>query len=122
MGPELKALVRDPIGWEDCSSFPHRAQGEHPICGDRLAFGVETKGDTLARLAFQATACPACMAVASCAVRVYRQGPVPLGPPFEALRQELERLGGLAPFERHALSLVEDVLERALLGIEENQE
>jgi nitrogen fixation NifU-like protein len=114
VGPELRALVTAPIGQGDLDGATHAAEGDNPVCGDRLRVQARVEGGRLVALRFRATACPASIAVASCAVRVLEGKSLPLRPPFAALRAEVERLGGLSPFERHALALVEDVLARAL--------
>ncbi len=114
MGPELKRLVTSPVGFAEISPIDARAEGTNPVCGDKLAFGAQLAQGRLSRLVFQATACPACLAVASCAVEVYEGQQAPKGPPFTLLRSEVERLGGLSNFEGHALKLVEAVLSEVL--------
>ena len=111
MGPELQRLVTEPIGQGRLAAPTHAAEGENPVCGDRLRFEARVgEGAQIAELAFVATACPACVAVASCAVRVLGSATLPLRPPLAALRTEIDRLGGLSAFEQHARALVEDVL------------
>ena len=112
MGPELKRLVTAPIGQGPVEGATHAASGENPVCGDRLAFEARCDSGRVVALGFCATACPACIATASCAVKVLADAELPLRPPIAALRAEVERLGGLSNFEQHALALVEDVIDR----------
>ena len=113
MGPELKKLVISPIGMGPLLEKSGSAQGENPVCGDKLSIEVLVLAGEIHALGFRAVACPACIAVASCAAVVYGAGEPPQGPPYPVLRGEVERRGGLGRFERHALDLVEDVLGRA---------
>jgi hypothetical protein len=110
MGPELKARVAKPHGMAPLRDEHVRVQGENPICGDRLAFGALHETGRLTELRFQASACPACLAVASCAVELFEGGELPAGPPFDRLRGRIQELGGLATHEGHALKLVEQLL------------
>lgn len=116
MGPELRELARAPIGLGDLAHATNAASGENPVCGDSLRFEARVapgeSGAVLEALAFRATACPACVAVASCAVKVLRGSAFPVAMPPRTLHAELERCGGLTRFEEHALALVEDVLRR----------
>lgn len=114
MGPELKKLVSSPKGMGSLPKISGSAQGENPVCGDKLSIEVLVAATQIQALSFRATACPACIAVASCASQVYSLAALPSGPPYAALRREVDRLGGLSRFEGHALDLVEDVLSRAL--------
>lgn len=112
MRPELRKLVTSPIGQGDLAAATVSAEGENPVCGDRLRFAIRIEDGRIAELRFRATACPATIAVASCAVSVLGGSPVPLSSPIETLRNEVQRRGGLSRFEQHALALVEDVLGR----------
>lgn len=114
MGPELRALVTEPVGQGDLAGATHGAGGENPVCGDKLSFALRVAAGRIEDLAFRATACPACIAVASCAVESLRGGPFPLRAPIEPLRLLVAQRGGLSGFEGHALALVEDVLVRAI--------
>ncbi|MDP6423867.1 MAG: iron-sulfur cluster assembly scaffold protein [Planctomycetota bacterium] len=113
MKPGLKELVTAPIGQGALTMPTAAASGENPVCGDRLTFELRVDGANVEELAFRATACPACIAVASCAVSVLVDHRMPESPPFERLRDEVDRRGGLSRFEQHAIALVEDVLRRA---------
>lgn len=112
MGPELRKLVTAPLGAGGLDRPTHAAEGENPACGDKLRFEARCSERRIEDLAFRASACPACMAVASLAVRVYSGREQPAGPRLDVLREEVERLGGLSRFEQHALALVEEVLAR----------
>lgn len=118
MGPALRALVTRPHGMRPIAAEAVRVQGENPVCGDRLAFGAEPEGARLRTLSFQASACPACLAVASCAVALFEGRALPAGPPFAALRARIAELGGLARHEGHALQLVEELLEQLRSALE----
>ena len=110
MGPELAALVKHPVGAGELDGPSAAAERDNPVCGDKLRLTVRVAHGRLTELAFRATACPATVAVASCAVRVLAGKPLPDGPPFATLRGEVARLGGLSSFEQHALALVESAL------------
>lgn len=113
MKAPLKAHATDPRGMGALANATHAASGENPVCGDRLRF--EARVDTAGRveaLGFRATACPACVAVASCAVEVLPGTALPIESPAQRLRARIEELGGLSSFEGHALALVEDVLRQ----------
>lgn len=84
------------------------------MCGDKLRFCLRRESGGGLTLRFLATACPATIAVASLAVQVYSGQPRPDGPPFVALRERIQALGGLSNFEGHALTLVEEVLAKVL--------
>lgn len=112
MKDSLKALVTSPIGQGVLADAQHSADGENPVCGDKLRFSLRREPDGGLCLGFVATACPATIAVASCAVKLYSGQPRPEGPPFAALHQMVTMLGGLSNFEGHALTLVESVLEK----------
>lgn len=116
METSLRELVTSPVGQGRLERATNRAEGDNPVCGDRLAFELSVVDGVIVELAFRATACPACIAVASCAVLTMRGAPAPLASPIEGLRGEVQRRGGLTRFERHALALVEDVLIRAARG------
>ncbi len=110
MKDPLKALSTQPIGQGDLAAAEVSAQGENPVCGDKLRFLGRVGQDGTLTLAFLATACPATIAVASCAVQLYSGQKPPAGPPFTDLRQRVQELGGLSRFEGHTLGLVEQVL------------
>ncbi len=112
MNAELAALVHEPIGQGPLEDATHTSDGENPVCGDRLRFEARLTGQRIESLRFRATACPACIATASCAVRVLEGREVPVAKPIALLRAELARCGGLSAFEQHALALVEDVVIR----------
>jgi nitrogen fixation NifU-like protein len=106
--------VTAPIGQGTLAEPAASAAGDNPVCGDRLRFQVELDQGRIALLRFQATACPACIAVASCAVEALQGATIPAGPPYPGLRALVAQRGGLSRFEQHALALVEEVLGRLL--------
>lgn len=110
----LRHHVTAPVGTGDVENPSATAEGENPVCGDRLRMAASIVDGRILALRFRATACPACVAVASVAVAVYEGHAVPSGPPFVKLRSEIERLGGLSRFEQHGLALVEQVLHEVL--------
>jgi len=108
----LKAFVTAPVGQGPLTGAQLSVDGDNPVCGDKLRFSLKRENDGRLTIGFVATACPATIAIASCAVQLYSGEVAPAGPPFVDLRQKVESLGGLSNFEGHALSLVEDVLHR----------
>ena len=112
MKDPLRSFVTSPVGQGPLVDAQGSVEGDNPVCGDKLRFFSRREEDGSITLAFLATACPATIAVASCAVRVYSGRAAPSCPPFTALREEIQTLGGLSSYEGHALSLVEEVLER----------
>ena len=114
MRPDLRCYVTTPVGIGDLANASATAEGDNPVCGDRLRFAARLADGRVTGLRFRATACPACMAVASVAVVVYEGQERPEGPPYASLRAEIERLGGLSRCEQHALALVEQVLSQVL--------
>lgn len=79
-------------------------RAEHPICGDVVELQVRLLEGRVAEVAWRARGCVACMAVTAAAWQV-----LPGGAPGEArlrLKEHLDRLGGLQPYERHAENLV----------------
>ncbi|MCA8969184.1 MAG: iron-sulfur cluster assembly scaffold protein [Planctomycetes bacterium] len=112
MGPRLVELARSPVGLENLEGSTHEASGENPVCGDRLRFAAHVDEGVLDRLRFRATACPACVAVASCASLVFDGAAWPLTGIEAALQRAVDERGGLTRFEQHALRLVVDVLQR----------
>lgn len=112
MKDPLKAYVTSPVGQGPLDHADAMAEGDNPACGDKLRFSLRHEEDGTVTLAYVATACPATIAVASCAVALYSGQEAPEGPPYAALHQRIQSLGGLSKVEGHALTLVEDVLER----------
>lgn len=117
MHQALRRFVVAPVGMGDLEHAEARAEGENPICGDRLRIELARDPEGGLILGFRATACPACLAVASCAVEALSGSKSLSGPPFEPLRARVAALGGLSTFEGHAMVLVEEVLARALSGL-----
>lgn len=79
-------------------------RAEHPVCGDVVELQVRLLEDRVAEVAWRASGCVACMAVTAAAWQA-----LPGSAASEArfrLREHLDRLGGLQPFERHAENLV----------------
>lgn len=112
MGPELRELARNPVGLGALEEPTHAASGENPVCGDRVVIEACVENGRIRELGFRATACPACVAVASCAVEVAVGAELPIPTPSSGLRARIDERGGLTRFEQHALALVEDVLAR----------
>ena len=90
----------------------HRGRAEHPVCGDVVQVDVRVTKGTVAELAWRATGCPACMAVAAAAPGGLRG--VAVADAAVALRTRLTALGGLSAHERHAEKLLLRALESAL--------
>ncbi len=89
-----------------------RGRATHPVCGDEIELDVRLDTGCIDDLAWRASGCPACMAVVAVARAAVRGHP-----PVDAgarLRQRLQRLGGLAPHERHAERLWNAALASAL--------
>ena len=112
MGPELARLAREAVGLDLLAEATHEAAGENPVCGDRIAIAAGVEAGRIERLCFRATACPACVAVASCASIAFEGAPFPLQAASARLRREVEVRGGLTRFEEHAFELVTEVLAR----------
>jgi NifU-like protein involved in Fe-S cluster formation len=89
-----------------------RGRAEHPSCGDVVEVQVRIADAAIAELAWRASGCPACMAVAAAARVALRAAPLQAAP--ARLRARLEALGGLAPHERHAERLFLRALAQAL--------
>ena len=87
-------------------------RAEHPICGDVVEVQVRLQGGQVEDLAWRASGCVACMAVAAASWQALRGGVAPQA--AARLRDHLDRLGGLKPFERHAESLVLRAFEQAV--------
>jgi NifU-like protein involved in Fe-S cluster formation len=87
-------------------------RAEHPICGDVVEVHVRANSGAIEALAWRASGCPACLAVAAAAPGALRGVPLPAAP--ARLRQRLAALGGLAPHERHAERLFLRALAQAL--------
>ena len=86
-------------------------RASHPVCGDEVAVDVRLAGEVIEDLAWRASGCPACVAVAAAA-------PVALRGKFATsaaalLRARLDQLGGLGAHERHAERLFLDALDQA---------
>lgn len=68
-GAEYLALVvehyRRPQNNRALSAATHVHEGANPLCGDRLRIEVELRGETLADIGFQASACAIATASAS---------------------------------------------------------
>lgn len=88
-----------------------RGRAEHPVCGDVVSIDVRWAGDVIEDLAWRASGCPACVAVAATAPSALRGVSRDDAP--ASLRRRLDQLGGLAPHERHAEKLLLEALGRA---------
>ena len=89
-----------------------RGRAEHPICGDVVEVQVRLHRGRVEELAWRASGCVACMAVAAVSWKA-----LPGGPAQKAsgrLRDHLDKLGGLRPFERHAEGLVLRAFDQAV--------
>ena len=86
-------------------------RADHPVCGDVISLDVRLSGGVIEELAWRARGCPACMAVTAAAAGALRG--VSMSQAALRLRQQVERLGGLAPHERHAERLLLQALSRA---------
>jgi nitrogen fixation NifU-like protein len=91
-----------------------RGDAENPVCGDRLVLFVRAKDGVIAELRWRATACPATLAVAELAARTCQGRKADGVTLMTWLRDEVLRLGGLEPTERHALDLLSLALGRAV--------
>ena len=87
-------------------------RAEHPICGDVVELQVRLQQGQVEDLAWRASGCVACMAVAAASWQALRGGAVRKA--SARLRDHLDGLGGLQPFERHAESLVLRAFEQAV--------
>jgi nitrogen fixation protein NifU and related proteins len=89
------------------------AEGENPVCGDRLRLELRIQDDVIEEVAWQVEGCVPAIAAASAASELLR------GRSVQAARQ-LDRaaldqaLGGVPPRKTHALSLVLTTVSRAL--------
>lgn len=88
-----------------------RGRAEHPVCGDVVQIDVRVDDGVITDVAWRASGCPACVAVAAAVPVAWRGAPFQHAP--ERLAARLQELGGLAVHERHAERLVLDALARA---------
>ena len=88
-----------------------RGRAEHPVCGDEVSVDVRWAGEVIEDLAWRASGCPACVAVAAAAPSALRG--VSRADASASLRRRLDQLGGLSPHERHAEKLLLEALGRA---------
>ncbi len=112
VGPALREVLVRGEGSGECQG-PGAANGraEHPVCGDRVQLSVRTRDGRIVELRWQASGCPASMAVAALAAKVLPGVEVDKGP--AVLRAALAAHGGLLTAERHAETLTLRALAQA---------
>lgn len=87
---------------------------EHPVCGDVVTVFVRVAAGAILDCRWQASGCPATVAVAAAARSAWLGAPLTAAAPL--LHARLEQLGGLAAHERHAERLLLDALARVTTG------
>lgn len=89
------------------------AEGENPVCGDRLRLELRIQDDVIEEVAWQAEGCVPAIAAASAASELLRGASVRAARQID--RASLEgALGGLPPRKAHALSLILATIARAI--------
>ncbi len=115
MSPALRSLLQRAPGAGDLAGTDVRVgRAEHPVCGDEVELSVRVRAGRIAELAWRARGCPASVAVAAAAHEALRD--VELGAARAALAAHIDALGGLGQTERHALTLVLQALDGALVA------
>ena len=116
MSEALRARAREARGAGALEGSGLRcARVEHAVCGDELEVDARIEGEHIVALAWRARGCPATLAVAGCLCEAW-QGSTVAGAGARR-REELQRHGGLAAHERHALNLALDALDRLRGGL-----
>jgi len=87
-------------------------RAEHPVCGDQVQLCVRRAGDRIVEVTWRAAGCPASMAIAALAARVFAN--VAFDAADATLRAAITAHGGLAPHERHAEAMVLRALAAAV--------
>ena len=89
------------------------AEGDNPVCGDRLLVQLRIDDDIITGIRWRADACPPTIAAASCASGLLSGKSV-----AEARRVDCtaltDALGGIPARKSHAPALVADTIRRAL--------
>lgn len=110
---EVKRLTATLPNRGDLPNATHRAQGENPVCGDRIAFTIEIAEGLLKECRFTATGCPAAIASAAAVTELVTGRNVSACLALDSA-DLLEYLGGLPAHKHHGAELAVSVLRRAL--------
>lgn len=115
VSPQLRALLAAAPGAGRLVGDDVRTgAAEHPVCGDRVEVDVRLVDGMIVAFAWRATACPATTAVAAAAATCLPGRP--LATAASALREHVQRAGGLQVHERHAEALLLRALQVACPG------
>jgi nitrogen fixation NifU-like protein len=89
------------------------ADGENPVCGDRLHLELRIQDDVIQEVAWRAEGCVPAIAAASAASELLRGRSVQSARQLDRVSLD-QALGGVPPRKAHALSLVLVTVSRAL--------
>ena len=89
-----------------------RGAASHPVCGDELAVELRVVDGAVVDYRWQASGCPATLAVPAAAASIWSGCPV--GELEMRLRDRLGQLGGLASHEGHAVKALMRAVHAAL--------